>query len=159
MRSGTPDPILPKKNEEIPMAEVIKVKSNSKYEDLIAYSRVVVAGDTIYVSNTAGRDYATREIAPDAAGQAAKALKTIEGALASVGATFADVVRLRAFVPDPADMEAVGQVVAKVFAGIDPAGTWTCTPLAHPEMKVEFEVTAYRRRNPSEPEERRRIVL
>lgn len=141
------------------MAEVVKVKSNSKYEDLVSYSRVVVAGDTIYVSNTAGRDYSTRAIAPDAAGQAVKALKNIEGALAAVGATLADVVRLRAFVPDPADMEAVNGIVAAAFRGIDPAATWTCTPLAHHEMKVEFEVTAYRRRDPAAPEERRRIEL
>ncbi|MEJ1160624.1 RidA family protein [Prosthecomicrobium sp. N25] len=141
------------------MAEIVKVKSNSKYEELIGYSRVVVAGDTIYVSNTAGRDYGTREIAPDAAGQARKALKNIEGALASVGAGFKDVVRFRGFVPDPADMEAVNAVYAEVFKGIDPACTWTCTPLAHHEMKVEFEVTAYRRRDPAAPEERRRITL
>lgn len=141
------------------MAEVVKVKSNSKFEDIVNYSRVVVAGDTIYVSNTAGRDYATREIAPDAAGQTVKALKNIEGALASVGATFKDVVRYRAFVPDPADMPAVNEIVARVFQGVDPAATWTCTPLAHHEMKVEIEMTAYRRRDPSAPEERRRITL
>lgn len=141
------------------MAEIVKVKSNSKFEDMINYSRVVVAGDTIYVSNTAGRDYATREIAPDAAGQTRKALKNIEGALASVGATFKDVVRYRAYVPNEADMPAVNQIVGEVFKGVDPAATWTCTPLAHHEMKVEFEMTAYRRRNPEEPEERRRITL
>jgi enamine deaminase RidA (YjgF/YER057c/UK114 family) len=141
------------------MTEIIKVKSGSKYEDLLSYSRVVVAGDMIFVSNTAGRNYKTRAIAPDAAGQAEQAFRNIEGALASVGASLRDVVAIRVFVPDIADMDAVGEIVGRKFRGIDPANTTTCTPLAQPELKVEFEVTAYRRRSPSEPEERRTVDL
>ena len=41
--------------------------------------------DTIYVSNTAGRNYKTRFLPPDAKGQAEQAFSNIEGALASVG--------------------------------------------------------------------------
>jgi enamine deaminase RidA (YjgF/YER057c/UK114 family) len=141
------------------MSEVVKVKSNSKYEDLNSYSRLVVAGDWIYVSNTAGRDYATRAIASDAKGQAEQAFRNIEGALASVGASLTDVVMVRVFVPNIADMDAVGEIVGRKFKGIDPANTTTCTPLGQPELKVEFEVTAYRRRDPSQAEERKRIEL
>ncbi|WP_186416737.1 RidA family protein [Bosea sp. CS1GBMeth4] len=129
------------------MSEIIKVKSGSKYEDLNSYSRLVVAGDMIFVSNTAGRNYKTRAIASDARGQAEQAFRNIEGALAAVDASLADVVAIRVFVPDIADMEAVGEVVGRKFRGIDPANTTTCTPLGQPELKVEFEVTAYRRRS------------
>ena len=69
------------------MSEIIKVKSGSKYEDLNSYSRVVVAGDMIFVSNTAGRNYKTRAIASDAKGQAEQAFSNVEGALAAVGAS------------------------------------------------------------------------
>jgi enamine deaminase RidA (YjgF/YER057c/UK114 family) len=141
------------------MSEIVKVKSGSKYEDLLSYSRVVVAGDMIYVSNTAGRNYKTREIAPDARGQAEQAFRNVEGALASVGASLKDVVQVRVFVPDINDMEAVREIVGGKFRGIDPANTTTCTPLGQPEMKFEIEVTAYRRRNPDEPEKRLTIAL
>ena len=41
-------------------------------------------------------------------------------------------------------MPAVVAVFAKKFHGIDPVGTFTCTPLAGPDYKVEMEVMAYR---------------
>jgi uncharacterized RmlC-like cupin family protein len=40
---------------------IIKVISGSKYEDLLSYSRLVVAGDMIYVPHTAGRNYRTHD--------------------------------------------------------------------------------------------------
>ena len=141
------------------MSEIIKVKSGSKFEDLNSYSRVVVAGDMIFVSNTAGRNYRTLAIAPDARGQAEQAFRNIEGALAAVGASLRDVVAVKVFVPDIADMAAVGEIVGQKFRGIDPANTTTCTPLGQPELKVEFEVTAYRRRNPDAPEQRISVDL
>lgn len=129
------------------MAEIVKVKSGNLTEETSSYSRLVVAGDTIYVSNTAGRNYVTRELPEDVAGQARQALKNIEGALASVGATLRDVVRIRIFVPDRDDKEIVNRIIGETFRGIDPANTTLCTPLGKPELKVEFEVTAYRRKN------------
>jgi 2-iminobutanoate/2-iminopropanoate deaminase len=80
-------------------------------------------------------------------------------ALAAVGASLKGVVAVKVFVPDMADMAAVGEIVGAKFKGIDPANTTTCTPLGQPELKVEFEVTAYRRRNPAEPEERIKVDL
>jgi enamine deaminase RidA (YjgF/YER057c/UK114 family) len=141
------------------VSEIIKVKSGSKYEDLNSYSRVVVAGDMIFVSNTAGRNYKTRAIASDAKGQAEQAFSNIEGALAAVNASLKDVVAIKVFVPDIADMEEVNEVVGRKFRGIDPANTTTCTPLGQPELKVEFEVTAYKRRKPDEAEKRISVDL
>ena len=141
------------------MNEIVKVKSGSKYEELNSYSRLVVAGDTIYVSNTAGRNYKTRFLPPDAKGQAEQAFSNIEGALASVGASLTDVVAIRVFVPDIADMEEVNEVVGRKFRGIDPANTTTCTPLGQPELRCEFEVTAYRRKHPGQAEERKVVEL
>ena len=74
------------------MSEIVKVKSGSKYETLNSYSRVVVAGDMIFVSNTAGRNYKTRAIAPDARGQAEQAFSNIEGALAAVSDRMCDAI-------------------------------------------------------------------
>lgn len=125
------------------MTDVVKVNSGSMYETKESYSRLVRVGDLIFVSNTAGRDYQTREIPADAVGQARASLQNIAGALEAVGSSLKDVVHRRIFVPDPADVLGVMEVVGEAFRGIDPASTVTCTPLAAPEYKAEIEVTAY----------------
>jgi enamine deaminase RidA (YjgF/YER057c/UK114 family) len=124
--------------------QVTKVKSGSIFEESHNYSRVVAAGDWIFVSNTAGRNYKTREMSTDAVEQAKQVFANIEGALASVGASLADVVRSHVFIPYPDDASAVMAYVGEKFRGIDPASTVTCSPLGSPDFKVEIEVTAYR---------------
>ncbi|HBQ32376.1 RidA family protein [Brucella anthropi] len=141
------------------MNEIIKVKSGNPTEDLNSYSRLVVAGDMIFVSNTAGRNYKTKELPDGVEAQAKQAFSNIEGALGSVGASLKDVVAIRVFVPDRQDKELVNKLVGEKFRGIDPANTTLCTPLGKPELKVEFEVTAYRRRRPEEEETRLTIEL
>lgn len=126
------------------MTEVIKVKSGSKYEDIGSYSRIVAVGDLVFVSNTAGIDYTSREISDDAGKQCEKALQNVERALASVGCTLADVVKLTKHIQNRDDKEKVGEVIGRVFKGIDPASTTLCTPLASDIYKVELEVIAYR---------------
>jgi enamine deaminase RidA (YjgF/YER057c/UK114 family) len=123
--------------------EVIKIKSGSLYEEKASYSRVTAVGDMVFVSNTAGIDYKTRVIPSDIREQTMQCFKNIEGALASVGATLADVVRSRVAIPRAEDKDAVLAVLGEKFKGIDPASTITATPLAG-EYRVEIEVTAYR---------------
>lgn len=126
------------------MVAITKVKSNSTIEARNNYSRAIAIDDWIVLANTAGRDFKTRTMPEDAAGQAEQMFRNIEGALGALDSSLADVVRARVSVPNPADMPAVVAVFAKKFAGIEPVGTFTCTPLAGPEYKVEMEVTAYR---------------
>lgn len=126
------------------MVEIVKLKSNSKIENERNYGRAVAIDDWILLANTAGRNFSTREMPADARGQAEQMFRNVSGALAAMGSGLGDVVRARVSVPDPGDMPAVMDVFASVFAGVDPVGTFTCTPLAGPEYKVEIEVTAYR---------------
>lgn len=141
------------------MSEIVKVKSGSLFEERNSYSRLVQAGDFVFVSNTAGRNYRTRAIADDVIGQCEQAFRNIEAALAAVDLTLKDVVAIRCHIPDPAETGAVGGFLGEKFRGIDPAATMICTPLAKPEMKVEFEVTAYRRRDAAAPEKRMTIEI
>lgn len=122
---------------------ITKVKTGSPFETKAGYSRVVAVGDLIFVSNTAGIDYKTRVMPPDAAGQARQCLANISGALAAVDASLADVVATRVFVPNSADWDAVIDVLGEHFRGIDPTSTFTASPLAGAYL-VEIEVTAYR---------------
>ncbi|HEY0276438.1 MAG TPA: RidA family protein [Paenirhodobacter sp.] len=135
------------------MLKVMKVKSGSKFETTESYSRIVTIDDWIFVSNTAGRNYATREISDDPIEQCKQCFHNIEGALKAVGATLADVVQSRVFIPNPEDAPSVMAYVGEKFRGIDPQRTVTCPALGAPIYKVEIEVTAYRGVGAAEVEE------
>jgi 2-iminobutanoate/2-iminopropanoate deaminase len=141
------------------MHDIVKVKSGSKYEELFSYSRLVVAGDFIFVSNTAGRDYGTGALPNDARRQAEQCVRNIQAALGAVGASLANVVATKVYVPDAADLPQVAEILGAAFKGIDPASTITCTPLGETELKVEMEVTAYSKRGETPTERRLQIDL
>ena len=84
-------------------------------------------------------------IAEDPAEQARQALRNIAAALAEAGATLADVVRARYYVPDPADWPHIMPVLGEAFGAIRPAATALVCGLVDPRMKIEIEVTAWRR--------------
>lgn len=124
--------------------QVTKLKSGSIYEDKRNYARAVVAGDWIFVSNSAGRNYQTRAMSEDAAEQTRQCFHNIEAALAAVGSKLADVVRIRIAIPYVEYREQVMDVVGAKLQGVDPALTVTATPLMAKDYKVEIEVTALR---------------
>ncbi|MDU9031222.1 Rid family hydrolase [Pseudomonas mediterranea] len=126
------------------MTDIVKLKTGSKYEELGSYSRLVAVDNWIYVSNTAGRNPQTKEIAEDLTEQTHQVFANIEAALATVDATLADVVCSRVYIQDPKDVATVMTLVGQKFRGIDPASTVTCPPLGSTVYKVELEVTAYR---------------
>lgn len=126
------------------MTTIVKLKTGSKYEELGSYSRLVSVDNWIYVSNTAGRNPQTKEIAEDLAEQTHQVFANIEAALAAVDSSLADVVCSRVFIQDPKDVATVMTIVGEKFRGVDPASTVTCPPLGSTVYKVELEVTAYR---------------
>src|SRR5205814_6624841 len=87
------------------------ISSGSRFEAEAGYSRAVVDGDWIFVAGTTGFDYAQMIIAEDPAEQARQAFRNIETALAEAGASLADVVRVRYYVPDQADWRAIAPVL------------------------------------------------
>jgi enamine deaminase RidA (YjgF/YER057c/UK114 family) len=123
--------------------EIVKVASGSILEEKEGYSRIVAVGDWIFMSLTAGRDYKTRAMPDTAIGQAEQAMKNVEGALASVGASLADVVRRRIFIPNQADVPDVMAYMGEKFRGINPASCVSCGPLGGPEYLFEIEITAF----------------
>jgi enamine deaminase RidA (YjgF/YER057c/UK114 family) len=122
------------------------ISTGSKFEEWAGYSRAVVDGDWIFVSGTAGYDFATDTIAPDAESQARQALATIAATLARADAALSDIVRVRVYLADRADVMAVSAVLGQAFSDPRPANTTIVCGFAMPEMKVEIEVTALRRR-------------
>lgn len=122
------------------------IQSGSQWEALAGYSRAVVDGEWVFVSGTVGQDFRTGVLPPTAREQAQQALDTIAAALAEAQAALHDVVRVRVYVPERADVVAVSTVLRERFGGHRPANTTVCTPLAVEGAKVEIEVTARRRR-------------
>ncbi|MEV0273424.1 RidA family protein [Hamadaea sp. NPDC050747] len=126
------------------MTERRAILSGSTFEEQIGYARAVVVGDSIYVSGTTGFDYATMSISDDVVEQAEQCLRNIGAALAEAGSSFADVVRVRYLLPDPADFEPCWPVLRRHFLGVRPAATMLVCGLADPRMKIEIEVDARR---------------
>jgi enamine deaminase RidA (YjgF/YER057c/UK114 family) len=118
------------------------ISSGSPWEALAGYSRAVVDGRWVFVSGTVGYDAHTSTWPQTADDQAGVALDIIERALREAGAALLDVVRVRVYVPDRADVAAVSAVLKQRLGAARAANTTVCAPLAVENAKVEIEVTA-----------------
>jgi len=135
------------------------ISSGSPWEALAGYSRAVVDGRWVFVSGTVGYDVRTNTWPSTAAAQAAMSLDIIERALRDAGATLRDVVRVRVYVPDRGDVEAISGVIKQRVGAARAANTTVCSPLAVENAKVEIEVTALLKppvRRPAPPRNRAR---
>lgn len=122
------------------------ISSGSRFEALAGYSRAVVDGEWVFVSGTAGYDFAANTISADPAEQARQSLATIARALAEADASLADVVRVRVYLSERAHVMPVSEVLGRTFSDPRPANTTIVCGFAEEAMKVEIEVTALKRR-------------
>lgn len=120
------------------------ISSGSKFEELAGYSRAVADGDWVFVSGTTGTD-PQGKMAPDALGQARQALATIGAALAEADASLSDVVRVRVYLADRADVMPVSAVLKETFDKTRPTNTTIICGFPVEEIKVELEMTALKR--------------
>ena len=124
---------------------VIRLGSGSPWEGVVGYSRVVVRGDTAWVSGTTATVDGVVVHPGDAAAQTRQALSNIAAALERSGFTLHDVVRTRMFVTDIARWEEIGRVHGEVFGEIRPATSMVqVAALIDPAMLVEIEADAVR---------------
>jgi enamine deaminase RidA (YjgF/YER057c/UK114 family) len=121
------------------------ISSGSTFEEHMAYSRAVVAGDWVFVSGTTGFDYATMSISDDLVQQTTQCLKNIETALHQAGSSLRDVVRVTYVVPDGVRFEECWPVLRQYFGAVRPAAMMIQAGLVDPRMKIEIEVTALKR--------------
>ncbi len=125
------------------------ISSGSTFETEIGYSRAVVEDPWVFVSGTTGFDYATMAIAPGVAEQAEQCFKNIAAALEQAGSCFGDVVRVTYVLPDATEFEQCWPVLRKYFGDVRPAAMMISAGLADPRMRIEIEVTAMKKTQPS----------
>jgi len=122
------------------------ISTGSPFEKTAGYSRAVSDGDFCWVAGTTGYDYATMVMPERVEDQTRNAMNTIAAALAEAGFSLADVVRANYYITDDAFVDAVFPILGEYFSEIRPAATMIVCGLNKPEMKIEIEVTARKRR-------------
>ncbi len=121
------------------------ISSGGPWESVIGYSRAVKAGPYVHVSGTTATVDGELQHKGDAYGQTKVAYSIIEQALAQVDYSLSDVVRVRIYLKDENDMDAVGKANGELFSEIRPAATILAgLKFINPEMLVEIEVDAYK---------------
>ena len=124
---------------------VLRLGSGGPWEAMIGYSRVVVRGDSAWVSGCTATVDGEVVHPGDIGAQARVAFEVLVGALESAGFTAGDVVRTRMYVTDTSRWEQVGRVHGEVFGAVRPATAMIgVSALLHPDMLVEVEADAVR---------------
>ena len=125
---------------------VLRFGSGGPWEAMIGYSRVVVRGDSAWVSGcTSVVDGEVRHPG-DVAAQARQAFANLADALERAGFTLADVVRTRMYLTDIGRWEEVGRAHGEAFGDVRPATSMVqVAALIDPAMLVEIEADAVRR--------------
>src|SRR5271157_594012 len=118
--------------------------SGTPWEPKVGYSRAVRVGRRIYVSGTTATAPDGSVVGRgDAYAQAVQTLDNIERALTALGSRREEVVRVRVYVTDMGDFEAIARALGERFGEIRPANTLVqVAALIDPAMKVEIDADA-----------------
>ncbi len=118
------------------------IDAPGSWEERAGYARAVRVGDHVWASATSGA-HPDGSVPDDVVAQTRVALRTVERALADVGARIADVVMLRVYLVDGADREAITAALHERVEAARPAATFVhVAALRVPEERVAIEAEA-----------------
>jgi enamine deaminase RidA (YjgF/YER057c/UK114 family) len=119
-----------------------RIPALSPFEESAKFTRAIRVGDRIIVSGNVGGE-ADGSFSPDAGRQAERCFEQILEYIGQLGGHSGDVVRVRMFVTDIGDAEAVTAAFTKAVGHARPTGTLVAvSALASPAFKVEIEAEA-----------------
>ena len=119
-----------------------RIPALSPFEEEIGFTRAIRAGNIIAVSGTVGveADGSVREHAGE---QADRCFALIRQHIEALGGHMGDVVRIRMFVTDIKDADAVSAAFSRALKATRPTGTLVAIAgLYDPRWKVEIEADA-----------------
>jgi enamine deaminase RidA (YjgF/YER057c/UK114 family) len=127
------------------MGEILRISTRTPWEPVIAYSRLVRAGDFVAVSGTtATNEHGVLVGKGQMYVQARQALSNIRTALERAGLSLGNVIRTRMFVTDIARFAEAARAHRECFADCPPATSMVeVRRLASPDMLIEIEADAY----------------
>ncbi|MFA6313279.1 MAG: Rid family hydrolase [Sterolibacterium sp.] len=126
------------------MAQRINIPANTPWASLLAYSRAVAVGGQVFVAGTVPVDAHGQLVGDDDAYlQARQVLKVMVAALGEAGAGVSDVVRMRIYLRDYEDLDAVARAQFEVFEHCRPACTVLRADLARREFRVQMDAEAH----------------
>jgi enamine deaminase RidA (YjgF/YER057c/UK114 family) len=119
-----------------------RIPALSPFEEEIGYTRAIRAGQIIAVSGTVGIE-ADGSVREDAGAQADRCFALIREHIEALGGHTGDVVRIRMFVTDINDADAVSAAFSRALKATRPTGTLVAIAgLYDPRWKVEIEADA-----------------
>jgi enamine deaminase RidA (YjgF/YER057c/UK114 family) len=120
------------------------ISTETTWESIFGYSRVVRIGPYVYLSGTTATDKSGNVVGIDNPYmQSVQIIKNIQTALQRVDAHLTDVVRTRIYTTNIGNWEKIGQAHLEFFKEIRPACTLVeVNRLISAEMLVEMEADA-----------------
>ncbi len=126
------------------MTKRINISSDTKWEEIVGYSRVVKVGNQIFVTGTTAIDDNGNIIGiGDVYKQTKFIISKIEKYLNEAGAKLNDIVRTRMFVVNIEDWKEIGKAHNQFFKNIKPATTMVeVNNLIDSNLLIEIEADA-----------------
>jgi enamine deaminase RidA (YjgF/YER057c/UK114 family) len=126
------------------MASRKNISTETPWEPIFGYSRVVRVGPYVYVSGTTATDKSGNIIGiGNPYMQSIRIIKNIQTAMQKVDASLNDVVRTRIYTTNINNWEKIGQAHLEFFREIRPVCTLVeVSHLISPEILVEMEADA-----------------
>lgn len=119
-----------------------RIPALSPFEEEAGFTRALRVGRRIVVSGTVGVE-ADGSVAAEAGAQADRCFALIREHIEQLGGQMADVIRVRMFVTDIADADAVTAAFSRALRHVRPTGTLVAiAALYDPRWKVEIEAEA-----------------